>query len=59
MANTTGGLTPPPQTYSGEKLIAPFASTQTGQTYTFTIALTVQNSNGLIGSSTLNYTYLT
>ena len=59
IVNTTGGLTPPPQSYSGEKLIAPFASTQTGQTFTFTIALTVQNSNGLIGSSTLDYTYLT
>jgi flagellin-like protein len=59
VVNTTGGLSPPPQTYSGEKLIAPFASTQTGQTFTFTIALSVQNSNGLIGSSSINYTYLT
>jgi flagellin-like protein len=58
VVNTTGGVSPP-QTYSGEKLIAPFASTQTGQTFTFTIALSVQNSNGLIGSSSINYTYLT
>ena len=59
VVNTTGGLSPPPSVYTGEKLIAPFASTQTGQTFTYTIALTVQNSNGLIGTSSINYTYLT
>jgi flagellin-like protein len=56
VTNTTSGST---TTWSaaGEQLVAPFVSTGFGHTYTYSIALTVADSNGLLGTSTVAYTY--
>jgi flagellin-like protein len=42
---------------SGEQVIAPFVSTGFGNVYTYSIVLTVANSNELLGISTIAYTY--
>ncbi len=60
--NTSAGAPlPNPVTALGEKLVAPFASVTTfalPTTYTYAITLTVQNSNGLLDSATINYSYV-
>ena len=56
--NTTGGGNVISSAL-GEKLVAPFASTQTGVTLTYKITLTLKNSNGLLGIAAFSYSYLT
>jgi hypothetical protein len=60
--NTSAGAPlPNPVNSLGEKLVAPFASvTSFGMptTYTYAITLTVQNSNGLLDSATVTYSYV-
>jgi hypothetical protein len=60
VTNTTAGALPPTQwNASGEELVAPFASSVSGATYTYNVTLTVENSNGLLGIATTPYTYVT
>jgi flagellin-like protein len=60
VTNTTTGAAPPRLSWnaSGEELVAPFLSTAVGANYTYSISLTVENSNGLLGIDTIVYAYL-
>jgi flagellin-like protein len=56
VTNTTAGSNET-WTAGGEQLVAPFVSTGYGHVYTYSIALTVEDSNELLGISTIDYTY--
>ena len=56
VTNTTGTSTEN-WTEGGEQLVVPFVSTGYGNTYTYSIVLTVANSNELLGISTIPYVY--
>jgi flagellin-like protein len=56
IANTTAGSSET-WTVLGEQLVAPFVSTGYGNVYTYSVALTVANSDGLLAVSMIAYTY--
>jgi len=59
VTNTTAGAAAPRLSWnaSGEELVAPFLSTALSGNYTYSISLTVQNSNWLLGIDTILYVY--